>query len=63
MQEVFPQSLARSQQIQQESLKRETEARSAAAALRSKFHTSCQEMGIQVGEHSYVFIHVFQLTF
>ena len=47
--ESSAQSLARSQQIQQDTLKREQEARSTAASLRSKFHTSCQEMGIQVG--------------
>jgi hypothetical protein len=44
---ALKQSLARSQQIQQDTLKREQEARSTAASLRSKFHTSCQEMGIQ----------------
>ena len=47
--ESSAQSLARSQQIQQDTLKREQEARSTAASLRSKFHASCQEMGIQVG--------------
>jgi hypothetical protein len=44
---ALKQSLARSQQIQQDTLKREQEARSTAASLRSKFHASCQEMGIQ----------------
>ena len=43
------QGLARSQQVQQDSLKREQEARSSAASLRAKFQQLCEEMGIKVG--------------